>query len=90
MRVLFSSRFSSEEVSAQNQVKASVQRKIRQSIAEEVMYISASFTLYSLKVLKNLNLYITLSRLYCSIQVLNQCWMICFQRNLLLLLLNGL
>ncbi|KAL0318466.1 UNVERIFIED_CONTAM: Malignant T-cell-amplified sequence 1 [Sesamum angustifolium] len=28
-------RFSSEEVSAQNQVKASVQRKIRQSIAEE-------------------------------------------------------
>lgn len=31
-------RFSSEEVSAQNQVKASVQRKIRQSIAEEVLY----------------------------------------------------
>lgn len=30
-------RFSSEEVSAQNQVKASVQRKIRQSIADEVM-----------------------------------------------------
>ncbi|GER45999.1 malignant T-cell-amplified sequence 1 [Striga asiatica] len=28
-------KFSSEEVSAQNQVKASVQRKIRQSIAEE-------------------------------------------------------
>nr|GMD46908.1 malignant T-cell-amplified sequence 1 homolog [Ipomoea batatas] len=27
--------FSSEEVSGQNQVKASVQRKIRQSIAEE-------------------------------------------------------
>lgn len=47
MRVLFSARFSSEEVSAQNQVKASVQRKIRQSIAEEVMFISASFTLYS-------------------------------------------
>ena len=36
MHVLLSSRFSSEEVSAQNQVKASVQRKIRQSIAEEV------------------------------------------------------
>lgn len=33
---LISTRFSSEEVSAQNQVKASVQRKIRQSIAEEV------------------------------------------------------
>lgn len=31
-------RFSSEDVSAQNQVKASVQRKIRQSIAEEVSY----------------------------------------------------
>lgn len=30
-------RFSSEEVSAQNQVKASVQRRIRQSIADEVM-----------------------------------------------------
>ncbi|RZC17970.1 Malignant T-cell-amplified sequence 1, partial [Glycine soja] len=30
-----SSRFSGEDVSAQNQVKASVQRKIRQSIAEE-------------------------------------------------------
>lgn len=29
-------RFSTEEVSAQNQVKASVQRRIRQSIAEEV------------------------------------------------------
>ncbi|KAG7022358.1 hypothetical protein SDJN02_16089, partial [Cucurbita argyrosperma subsp. argyrosperma] len=27
--------FSTEEVSAQNQVKASVQRRIRQSIAEE-------------------------------------------------------
>lgn len=33
-----SGRFSSEEVSAQNQVKASVQRKIRQSIAEEVWF----------------------------------------------------
>lgn len=31
-------RFSSEEVSAQNQVKASVQRKIRQSIADEVWH----------------------------------------------------
>ncbi|KHN23339.1 Malignant T-cell-amplified sequence 1 like [Glycine soja] len=31
----FISRFSGEDVSAQNQVKASVQRKIRQSIAEE-------------------------------------------------------
>ena len=29
-------RFSQEEISSQNQVKASVQRKIRQSIAEEV------------------------------------------------------
>lgn len=31
-------RFSSEEVSGQNQVKASVQRKIRQSITDEVDY----------------------------------------------------
>ncbi|KAK7849481.1 malignant t-cell-amplified sequence 1 like protein [Quercus suber] len=48
-------KFSSEEVSAQNQVKASVQRKIRQSIAEED---------------------------------LNRCWMSCFQRSPLSLLLN--
>lgn len=34
--LLFHFRFSTEDVSAQNQVKASVQRKIRQSIAEEV------------------------------------------------------
>lgn len=47
MHVLFSSRFSSEEVSAQNQVKASVQRKIRQSIAEEVMFTNEFVTLYS-------------------------------------------
>lgn len=32
-------RFSSEEVSGQNQVKASVQRKIRQSITDEVDYV---------------------------------------------------
>ncbi|RDX74169.1 Malignant T-cell-amplified sequence 1, partial [Mucuna pruriens] len=35
MSVFSLSRFSGEDVSAQNQVKASVQRKIRQSIAEE-------------------------------------------------------
>ena len=35
--IFFLFRFSSEEVSAQNQVKASVQRRIRQSIADEVM-----------------------------------------------------
>ncbi|KAM5561136.1 hypothetical protein ABKV19_021973 [Rosa sericea] len=35
IHILLQCRFSSEEVSAQNQVKASVQRKIRQSIAEE-------------------------------------------------------
>jgi hypothetical protein len=33
---LFIHRFSSEDISGQNQVKASVQRRIRQSIAEEV------------------------------------------------------
>lgn len=37
-------RFSSEEVSAQNQVKASVQRKIRQSIAEEVLLLPIFLT----------------------------------------------
>lgn len=36
-----SCRFSAEEVSAQNQVKASVQRKIRQSIADEVWIVDA-------------------------------------------------
>lgn len=43
-----SSRFSSEEVSAQNQVKASVQRKIRQSIAEEVMVTCDFFSFLAL------------------------------------------
>ena len=43
-------RFSTEDVSAQNQVKASVQRRIRQSIAEEVstgltVRISESYSL---------------------------------------------
>lgn len=40
-------RFSSEEVSAQNQLKASVQRKIRQSIVEEVFLLLIFFTYIS-------------------------------------------
>lgn len=32
-------RFTSEEVTGQNQVKASVQRKIRQNIADEVIFL---------------------------------------------------
>lgn len=49
MHVLFSTRFSSEEVSAQNQVKASVQRKIRQSIAEEVQLPVDFFIFFAFK-----------------------------------------
>jgi hypothetical protein len=37
--VIYTSRFSSEDISGQNQVKASVQRKIRQSIADEVLLL---------------------------------------------------
>jgi len=36
-------RFSSEDISGQNQVKASVQRRIRQSIADEVLLLQITY-----------------------------------------------
>lgn len=52
-------RFSSEEVSAQNQVKASVQRRIRQSIAEEVL-IFVSYLYWDILIMQLFILYIVL------------------------------
>lgn len=52
-------RFSSEEVSAQNQVKASVQRRIRQSIAEEVL-IFVSYLCWDILIMQLFIMYIVL------------------------------
>lgn len=89
MRVLFSTRFSSEDVSAQNQVKASVQRKIRQSIAEEVQLPVDSYILCFNKMFEELIRNLIRSLIFCSIQDLSWCWMTCFRRSPLSLLLNG-
>jgi hypothetical protein len=43
MGMVTNCRFTAEEVTGQNQVKASVQRKIRQSIADEVNATTISF-----------------------------------------------
>jgi molybdopterin synthase catalytic subunit len=45
-------RFTAEEVTGQNQVKASVQRKIRQSIADEVNVTTISILHQRYKTLK--------------------------------------
>lgn len=88
----FSFRFSSEEVSAQNQVKASVQRRIRQSIADEVMPLFLGSFLFFKKCIFFSVICVTINLTHhkCSTQDLNQFWMIYFPRNPLLQLLNGL